>query len=446
VQLQQIDPARAQTPAPRRRYVSARLIENLPVVSDRTLAARSDAEQRAERRRQHADSAAQRQAHQSALAETTPAQAAIQSERRLDPSSRAAARRDFRAALRDRSQPDGRSFQDALADVGAQRAAPDAPAATTSEPTHAPATVHGDGPNAALQAADPPTQASALGNTAVAPAAEAPTPLAARASAASPPSPPPSAGAPAVSPITAASGASPVATNSITPIARSATPTADPGAAAGAPASARPAPAATPHHRAAESASPSSNADARAAPRAPTSASDTAPAEHAADSADRISNIERIVRIVRRQLDREKSSAIVRLDPPELGLLRLRLDLAKNALSLDVRTHTHLAHRLLSEQLDRLRDGLAAAGIQLERVDIHPPPREALDQPGAWRQDDPSQPDRHDRPHAGSDGAGRDAARTLHDAGGPETAALDRPGATLERIGPAAESRVNVWA
>jgi flagellar hook-length control protein FliK len=95
------------------------------------------------------------------------------------------------------------------------------------------------------------------------------------------------------------------------------------------------------------------------------------PAENAAWRA----NIERIVRVVRSRISAERSHTVLRLAPPELGSLRLQLDLRGEALTLRVDTSTDLAHRLLSEDLDKLRHGLEASGIQLERIEVRPPPQ-----------------------------------------------------------------------
>jgi flagellar hook-length control protein FliK len=92
-----------------------------------------------------------------------------------------------------------------------------------------------------------------------------------------------------------------------------------------------------------------------------------------ADRADRQLDIERIVRVVRSRINGQRSHTVMRLDPPELGSLRLQLDLRGSALWLRVEPTTELAHRLLSEDVSRLRDGLEASGVQLERIEVRPP-------------------------------------------------------------------------
>jgi len=84
-------------------------------------------------------------------------------------------------------------------------------------------------------------------------------------------------------------------------------------------------------------------------------------------------NIERILRLIRTQIGAQRSTATLRLEPPELGSIRLRMDLRGDRLTLEVQTETSAAQRLLSEQLDALRRSLEAGGIQLERVEIRAP-------------------------------------------------------------------------
>ena len=84
-------------------------------------------------------------------------------------------------------------------------------------------------------------------------------------------------------------------------------------------------------------------------------------------------NVERVLRVLRSQIGRENARVTLRLDPPELGTVRLQMDLRKDVLSLRIDTQTTMAHRLLSEQVESLRQGLHATGIELERVEIRPP-------------------------------------------------------------------------
>jgi flagellar hook-length control protein FliK len=154
-------------------------------------------------------------------------------------------------------------------------------------------------------------------------------------------------------------------------------------------------------------------------------------------------NVERILRTIRTQIGKERSTATLRLEPPELGTLRLRMDLHKQELSLRVDTHTPLAHRLLSEHVASLREGLEASGIQLERIEIRPPAA-----PNDAASSDPSaHPDARDAAGEGSEGD-----QTKSAGGGPQTG-MDSPPdepPEVETGGsdpePATESLVNVLA
>ncbi|MFO0839158.1 MAG: flagellar hook-length control protein FliK [Phycisphaerae bacterium] len=73
---------------------------------------------------------------------------------------------------------------------------------------------------------------------------------------------------------------------------------------------------------------------------------------------------------MRTQIRAGSSTTTMRLDPPELGMLRLRMELRDETLRLDVDAQSRAAQRLLSEHIDALRDGLAAAGIHLQQVEI----------------------------------------------------------------------------
>ena len=179
---------------------------------------------------------------------------------------------------------------------------------------------------------------------------------------------------------------------------------------------------------------------ARGSTKAGASSATRANGSRAAENADRTANIERIVRLVAQRIRGERSHTVMRLDPPELGSLRLQMDLKGAALTLRIDTSTHVAHRLLSEDVDKLRQGLETSGIQLERVDIRPPTRgpEAGEQGNSqhtegeggpkegFGEPDAEHPEEH----------GRDSHPARSDEGATRGAAAE----------PAAESLVNVVA
>ncbi|MEW6252694.1 MAG: flagellar hook-length control protein FliK [Planctomycetota bacterium] len=90
-------------------------------------------------------------------------------------------------------------------------------------------------------------------------------------------------------------------------------------------------------------------------------------------------NTERILRLVHTRIGQERSVATLRLDPPELGTVRLHIDLRGEQLGLLIETQTPAARRVLEDELETLRRGLAASGIQLERVALRTaPPEQAV--------------------------------------------------------------------
>ena len=130
---------------------------------------------------------------------------------------------------------------------------------------------------------------------------------------------------------------------------------------------------------------PTASLAARGSARGGTFSAVRADGSRAAENADRTANIARIVRMIAQRIRGERSHTVMRLEPPELGSLRLQMDLKGEALALRIDTSTHVAHRLLSADVDRLRHGLEASGIQLERIEVRPPTQgpEVSEQGGA---------------------------------------------------------------
>ncbi len=152
-------------------------------------------------------------------------------------------------------------------------------------------------------------------------------------------------------------------------------------------------------------------------------------------------NVARILRSIHARLGRERSVATLRLDPPELGMMRMRMELQQNQLTLTVDTQTSQARRLLTEQLDALRQGLEAAGVRLERVEIRtmePAPDQTFEQ--STQQDAAGQQQASAQPEQGSAGGGRNPGTDAQ----TRESATDASHASSEE--PAAESLVNILA
>ncbi len=96
----------------------------------------------------------------------------------------------------------------------------------------------------------------------------------------------------------------------------------------------------------------------------------TTDTREAEDSGKSDANMARLLRTINLRLGRGQSRATMRLDPPELGKVRLQMDLRNENLTLQIETQTDQARRLLSEHLDALRQSLELSGVRLEQVDL----------------------------------------------------------------------------
>jgi len=162
-------------------------------------------------------------------------------------------------------------------------------------------------------------------------------------------------------------------------------------------------------------------------------------------------NMARIMRLVLARVGKDRSVATLRLDPPELGSVRLRLDLRNDQLSLQIDAQTPAARRLLSDQLDVLRRSLEAAGIQLDHVEVRVPAApEVVRSSTSHLPGNPDTPPQPDVWAHNQDGRGQQEAGSA--GGGPAQGTDAPPMAPAEPVlrevmpEPAAESLVNILA
>jgi len=319
-------------------------------------------EQQLDQQRRDAE---ERKAELAAAAPPGPAETMFQAERRMDPSSRAWRRQQLNAhAPEQKTSHGGRAFQQALADAGSPRCAEARkPSNLTTDDAAKPDSIgQGDGRKGRSAKAAPPADAeSARSNT----SNSAGRPGAARSSEFSPSAVRPTA-VEGRSPAATGAGRSATAVRAVT----ASTGLADQGGVEKALASQSAKPAGNARPAAAISAA---HADARTPLKSARVATKPAANAAQAETADRQENVERVLRTIHSRLGRERSTVILLLDPPELGSVRLRMDLRKDTLSLRMDTQTQVAHRLLMQGLDSLRQGLESAGIHLERVEVRPP-------------------------------------------------------------------------
>jgi flagellar hook-length control protein FliK len=77
-----------------------------------------------------------------------------------------------------------------------------------------------------------------------------------------------------------------------------------------------------------------------------------------------------LVKSLRMQMGTKQSSARLRLQPPELGHLRVDVKLLGDRVRIDVQTETDAARDLLSRRGEQLKAGLENKGIRLERLEV----------------------------------------------------------------------------
>lgn len=121
-----------------------------------------------------------------------------------------------------------------------------------------------------------------------------------------------------------------------------------------------------------ESTSPSHRPTANQA--APSKAGSSAPGEAAKPSASESDNnvtpFERMVRSLRMQVGETYSTARMRLNPPELGEMRVDVHWRGDAVELEVRTMDETARRIVAGRADELRSALEQGGVTVRRFDV----------------------------------------------------------------------------
>jgi len=82
------------------------------------------------------------------------------------------------------------------------------------------------------------------------------------------------------------------------------------------------------------------------------------------------SDFAKLVRMIRTHTGPQKSSAILHLNPPELGRMRVNVSLEKSQLTLSVHTESSHAKHVIAERMDLLRQSLDQHGVAIERFDV----------------------------------------------------------------------------
>ena len=82
----------------------------------------------------------------------------------------------------------------------------------------------------------------------------------------------------------------------------------------------------------------------------------------------------------------------LRLTPPEIGTVRIQMQLTGTALSASMHTETASAHQLLTQQLGQLRASLESQGLSVERLQVQPMQQA---QPGSANEQAGDNPQQH---------------------------------------------------
>jgi len=113
----------------------------------------------------------------------------------------------------------------------------------------------------------------------------------------------------------------------------------------------------------------------------------------------------RIVRGLSTMVNQRGGVMKMRLDPPELGDLRVQMTLNRGVVTAEFQASSTQAHSLLERNLATLRNALEAQGLTVDRLTVHAPASSATN----LNRDDASQ------------GGTQQSARQHHDAGGGES-------------------------
>ena len=105
------------------------------------------------------------------------------------------------------------------------------------------------------------------------------------------------------------------------------------------------------------------------APPPPLPAAPTAPVETSEDSA----NVARVARGLQSALNQRGGVVTLRLQPPEMGLVRVRMTMSEGAVRVQISAENDGVKTLLNRQLSQLRYALQGHGLNVEQLDVQSP-------------------------------------------------------------------------
>jgi flagellar hook-length control protein FliK len=128
-----------------------------------------------------------------------------------------------------------------------------------------------------------------------------------------------------------------------------------------------------------------------------------------------------LVRSIRLNVNGQQSTARMRLQPPELGWIRIDTRVEGDRVQMLVQTETHTTSALLRERVAELQVALEQHGLKIDRFEVAPAPTHEQQSPAGGQQEEYETID----DGAGQPSSGEDAEREFSDADGQSTATSD---------------------
>lgn len=111
--------------------------------------------------------------------------------------------------------------------------------------------------------------------------------------------------------------------------------------------------------------------DANSSASHPTAPQAPPPPPPTTETPEQAANLARVARALRSALNQQGGSVTMRLSPPELGLVKISLQVQHGVVSASFEAEQESVRHLLSSQLGHLRESLQSQGLTVERVDVH---------------------------------------------------------------------------
>lgn len=113
------------------------------------------------------------------------------------------------------------------------------------------------------------------------------------------------------------------------------------------------------------------------APVSTPSSADSAPAQAGTplpgavlDNAEDQGNVDRVARGLRTAVNQGGGTVTLRLNPPELGLVRIQMEVQDGVVSAKFTTEHESVRHLLNQQMGQLREALQRQGLSIDRLDV----------------------------------------------------------------------------